>query len=140
MDSRIQNMLAVALMFSWPVVLSFAGKVPAFQVFVGTAVSGLIYFVINARLGYMEVGTISFVPIAIITVCGLMNAYGIEKYIPLLATPKYAGGALALTNMMVAYGTGAVLCYFHKQSWDLSPTNIAGGFVVAIGTVMLTWK
>ncbi len=140
MNPHILNMLIVAGGFSWPVVLAFAGTVTTFQVFIGTATSGVIYFAIRALLGYVEVGTISLAPTIIIAVCGVMNAIGIEKYVPLLATPKYAGGALALTNMMVVYGTTAVVAFYLQQQTSLSFMNIAGGIVVGVGTIMLTWK
>jgi len=140
MDPKIASMFIVTIGFSWPVVLAFAGAVSSFYVFMGTAVVGIAYFAVVAGLGHATVGTISLVPALILVVCGVMNAHGIREYIPLLATPQYAGGALAMVNMAIVYGTTAVNHFFHGIPSELSHTNIAGGVVVAIGTMMLTWK
>ena len=139
MDPRLADAVRVALGFSWPLVLNFAGKVTTFQVFLGTGISGILYFAFKAWFGHTEVGTFTIWPMFVIAVCGVMSAYGCDKYIPLLTHPKYVGIALALTQVIVVYGNSAIY-YLQGGRITLTPVNLLGGLVTAFGVFLLNLK
>lgn len=104
MNSQFWNVIITAIGFSWPVLLGFAGTVTPFQVYVGTAISGLTYFAIMVSYGVMEVGAISFWPTIVIFACGIVNAIGFQRYVMILPNPIQVGIALALTQILVVFG------------------------------------